>query len=123
MPDAPTATSFQCIQHHTTGPDMSPNSRILYRLLLVAAGINVLGLPLAIFQSEPWHAAVHAALALACGFGALRLRHRRPDPSDPLQRLEESPSDQAELGAGEGHQFDDEWLKRRQAHDREGRQE
>lgn len=102
---------------------MSPNSRLLYRLLVVASAINVLGLPFAVLRSEPLHATVHAGLALICGFLALRLRHRRPDRPDTLERLEGTPSDPTELGAGDQGQLNDEWLRRQQEYDRQSRRE
>lgn len=103
-------------------PEPAP-SRILYRLLLAATAINVLGLPIAVFRAEPWHASVHAGLALLCGYWALRLRHRRY-PSGATHSGEEVPGEAdepRELDDGSGTAMRDEWLRRRskEPHDRD----
>jgi hypothetical protein len=104
---------------------MASHSRTFSRLLLVATAINVIGLPLAIVQSEPMHATWHAGLALICGFWALRLRHPRPtnepevddyDPADPA-------SAPAELGTGDQASMNDEWLRRKRAAEQQERRE
>ena len=103
---------------------MTSVSRILYRLLIVATVVNVVGLPFAVAQAEPWHATLHASLALACGFWALRLRHRRTgsdDPGEPEQldaRDDEAPRG---LDAGDQTALNDQWLKQRLASEREER--
>ena len=99
-----------------------PPSRILYGFLLVATAINVLGLPFAVFAAEPLHATVHAGLALACGYWALRLRHRRllgqaqaagggaPDQADEPRELE----------AGGSEALRDQWLRQQRSEKHQG---
>ena len=103
---------------------MTSASRLLYRFLIVATVVNVVGLPFAVAQAEPWHATLHASLALACGFWALRLRHRRTG-SDDLEGLEQldAPDHQEprELDAGGQAAMNDQWLERRPASEREER--
>lgn len=47
---------------------------IWYPIVVVLSVINVLGAAFAAGQAQPWHATIHAALALAFGLGAQRLR-------------------------------------------------
>jgi hypothetical protein len=57
----------------------------------IAAGLSVINLVAVGFaagSAEPWHAAVHAALALAFGSWAQRLRHA-PEGIERQERLEE----------------------------------
>lgn len=94
---------------------MGSHSRTFYRLLLVATAINVVGLPFAVLQSEPWHATVHAGLALACGFWALMLRHRRPVAGSQMESgydIDETRSEAGQLDSGDQAGGQDQWLKR-----------
>jgi hypothetical protein len=43
-------------------------------IAIVLSALNLVGVGYAAGAAEPWHAAVHAALALAFGLGAQRLR-------------------------------------------------
>ena len=47
---------------------------IWYPIAVVLSVINLAGVGFAARQAEPWHAAIHAALALAFGLWAQRLR-------------------------------------------------
>lgn len=103
---------------------MTSASRLLYRLLIVASVVNLVGLPFAVAQAEPWHATLHASLALAGGFWALRLRHRRTGGDDlagPEQL--DLPDDEGPRGINAGDQaaLNDQWLKRRPVSEREER--
>ena len=49
--------------------------------------LNLVGAGFAVGQGEPWHAAIHVAVALAFGLGARRLR-RGPGGSELEPRLE-----------------------------------
>ena len=63
---------------------------IWYPIAVVLGAINLLGAGFAIGTAEPWHATVHAALALAFGLWARRLR-QGPGGSElqaPLEVLE-----------------------------------
>jgi len=53
---------------------MTFKSAIWHPIAVVLSVINLLGAGFAIGSAEPWHAAVHAALALAFGLWAQRLR-------------------------------------------------
>ncbi len=68
--------------------------RALWRpVALVATGINLVGIAWAVAAAEPWHAAVHAALALAFGVWAQRLR-QEPGGTD-LAGMQRDVEDQA----------------------------
>jgi hypothetical protein len=61
----------------------------------IAAVLSVLNLAAVGFaaqSAEPWHATTHAALALAFGYWALRLK-KSPSASDRDDRLEELESE------------------------------
>ncbi len=60
---------------------------IWYPIAVVLSVINLLGAWFAAGQAEPLHATIHAALALAFGLWAQRLR-RGPGGSDVQARLE-----------------------------------
>jgi uncharacterized membrane protein YhiD involved in acid resistance len=60
---------------------------IWYPIAVVLSVINLLGVGFAAGQAQPWHAAIHAALALAFGVWAQRLR-QSPGGSDLQARLE-----------------------------------
>ena len=49
----------------------------------VLSGLNLVGVGLAAGEAEPWHAGIHAVLAMAFGFWAQRLQ--RPAPESELQ--------------------------------------
>jgi hypothetical protein len=72
---------------------MTFKSRIWYPIAGVLSVINLVAVGFAAGEAEPWHAGVHAALALAFGLGAERLRQRRrvsefPAPFEALEALE-----------------------------------
>jgi hypothetical protein len=56
-------------------------------IAVVLSVINLVGVGFAAGSAEPWHAAGHAALALAFGLWAQRLR-QGPDGSEREARLE-----------------------------------
>lgn len=63
---------------------------IWYPIALVLSVINLVGVGFAAGEPQPWHAAIHAALALAFGLWAQRLR-QGPGGSElqaPLEGLE-----------------------------------
>ena len=60
---------------------------IWYPIAGVLVAINLLGAGFAAGSAEPWHATVHAALALAFGLWARRLR-QGPGESELQNRLE-----------------------------------
>jgi HAMP domain-containing protein len=71
---------------------MASKYSIWYAIAVALTVINLVAIPLTVRPNEPWHAATHAALALAFGLWAQRLR-RRPGgselpPSDRLEALE-----------------------------------
>ena len=47
---------------------------IWYPIAVVLSAINLVGVGFAVSPAQPWHAATHAALALAFGLWARRLR-------------------------------------------------
>jgi hypothetical protein len=60
---------------------------IWYPIAVVLSAINLLGAGFAAASAEPWHATVHAALAVAFGLWASRLR-QGPGGSELQDRLE-----------------------------------
>jgi len=60
---------------------------IWYPIAVVLSVINLVGVGFAARSAEPWHATVHAALALAFGLWARRLRPG-PGGSERQARLE-----------------------------------
>ena len=63
---------------------------IWYPIAIVLSVINLVGVGFAAGEPQPWHAALHAALALAIGLWAQRLR-QGPGGSElqaPLEGLE-----------------------------------
>ncbi len=63
---------------------------IWYPIAVVLSVINLVGVGFAAGEPQPWHAAIHAALALAFGLWAQRLR-QGPAGSElhaPLEGLE-----------------------------------
>jgi hypothetical protein len=67
---------------------MTFKSRIWYPIAGVLSAINLVAVGFAAGEAEPWHAAVHAALALAFGLGAQRLRQRPRGNELAQDRLE-----------------------------------
>jgi hypothetical protein len=66
---------------------MTFKSRMWYPIAVVVSAINVAGFGFAVRSAEPWHATIHAGLALAFGFWASRSR-RGSDASTHEARLE-----------------------------------
>jgi hypothetical protein len=66
---------------------MASKPTIWYPIAVALTVINLASIPFTV--GEPWHAATHAALALACGLWAQRLR-RGPPPAEtePSARFE-----------------------------------
>jgi hypothetical protein len=60
---------------------------IWYPIAVVLSVVNLLGAGFAAGQAQPWHATIHAALALAFGLWAQRLR-QGPGGSEVPARLE-----------------------------------
>ena len=60
---------------------------IWYPIAVVLSVVNLVGVGFAAGEPQPWHAAIHAALALAFGLWARRLR-QGPSGSDLQDRLE-----------------------------------
>jgi hypothetical protein len=60
---------------------------IWYPIAVVLTAINLAGAGFAAGQAEAWHATIHAALAVAFGLWAQRLR-QAPRGSEPQARLE-----------------------------------
>jgi hypothetical protein len=60
---------------------------IWYPIAVVLSVINLAGVGFAAAQGQPWHATIHAALALAFGLWAQRLR-QGPGGSELQARLE-----------------------------------
>jgi hypothetical protein len=75
---------------------MTFKSRIWYPITGVLSMINLAAVGYAAASAEPWHATVHAALAMAFGLGAYRLR-QRPGGGDQLGRLEALEADMTAL--------------------------
>jgi TolA-binding protein len=67
---------------------MTFKSRLWYPVAIVLTLVNVGGIFFAAGETEPFHAAVHGALALAFGLWAQRLRERRREVvEDPDSQL------------------------------------
>jgi len=58
-----------------------------YQVAVGLTAINLVGVGFAVGPGQPWHAAIHAALALVCGLWAQRLRRGRGE-SELQGRLE-----------------------------------
>lgn len=56
---------------------MALNPRIWYPIAAIGCFVNVVGVAFAVLPGEPWHATLHAALAVASGVWAQHLRARR----------------------------------------------
>jgi len=59
-----------------------------YPIAVVLAAINLVGVGFAVGPGQPWHAGIHAALALAFGLWAQRLRQQRTGGSELQAGLE-----------------------------------
>lgn len=61
-----------------------------YPIAVALSVLNLVGVGFAVRPGEPWHATTHAALAVAFGLWAQRLRHRRGgnELEDRLDALE-----------------------------------
>ncbi len=62
-------------------------------IAIVLSAVNLVGVGLAAGEAEPWHAGIHAALGLAFGLWAQRLRQRSSGgevqaPFDALEAVE-----------------------------------
>jgi len=69
---------------------------IWYPIAIVLSVINLLGAAFAAGQAQPWHATIHAALALAFGLWAQRLR-QGPGGSELQARLEALEAEMSKL--------------------------
>ena len=56
---------------------MALNPRIWYPIAAFGCFVNVVGVAFAVSPGEPWHATLHAALAVAFGVWAQHLKARR----------------------------------------------
>jgi hypothetical protein len=63
---------------------------IWYPIAVILSVVNLVAVGFAAGESEPWHAGIHAALALVFGLWAERLRRRPPgsDVQGPLEVVE-----------------------------------
>lgn len=69
---------------------------IWYPIAVLLSVVNVGAVGFAARAAEPWHAAIHAALALALGLWAQRLR-QGPGGSEVQSRIEELDADMSQL--------------------------
>jgi hypothetical protein len=69
---------------------------IWYPIAVVLSAVNLVGAGFAAAEAEPWHAAIHTALALAFGLWAQRLR-QGPGEIDLQGRLEALEADVSNL--------------------------
>jgi hypothetical protein len=81
---------------------MTFKSAIWYPIAIVLSAVNLVAVGFAAGESEPWHAAGHAALGLAFGLWAQRLRQRRGGselqaPLEVLDALEALEGDVSKL--------------------------
>lgn len=60
---------------------------VWFPIAIVLTAINLVGVGFAAASAEPWHASIHAALALGFALWAQRLR-RRPEATELPARLE-----------------------------------
>jgi hypothetical protein len=77
---------------------MTFKPRIWFPIAVVLSVVNLLAAGFAAGQAEPWHTTVHAALALAFGLWAQRLRQQGAGGSDLEARLEALEAELGELG-------------------------
>jgi hypothetical protein len=73
---------------------------IWYPIAVVLSALNLVGVGFAAGEPQPWHAGLHAALALAFGLWAERLRQRprRSEPPAALEVLDALDELEAEVG-------------------------
>ena len=78
---------------------MSFKPAIWYRIAVVLSVINLVAVGFAAGEPQPWHVAIHAALALAFGLWAQRLRQgpRESELQAPLEVLEAVEALEAEV--------------------------
>ena len=69
---------------------------IWHPIAVVLSAVNLVAVGFAAGSAEPWHAGVHAALALGFGLWAQRLR-QNPGGNDRLARLETLEADVSDL--------------------------
>jgi hypothetical protein len=71
---------------------------IWYPIAVVLSVGNLAGVGFAAAAAEPWHATLHATLAVAFGLWAHRLRRSRPGGSDLQARLDALEAEVSRLG-------------------------
>ena len=73
---------------------------IWYPIAIVLSAVNLVAVGFAAGESQPWHAGIHAALALAFGMWAQRLRRspRGSELQDSLEVLEAVEALEVEVG-------------------------
>jgi hypothetical protein len=81
---------------------MTFKSKIWYPIAFVLSALNLVAVGFAAGEPEPWHAGGHAALALAFGLWAQRLRRQRgaselQAPIEVLEALEAVEAEVSEL--------------------------
>jgi hypothetical protein len=79
---------------------MSFKSPLWYPIAIVLSAVNLVAVGFAAREPEPWHAGIHAALALVFGLWAQRLRQRRggSELQAPLEVLEALDTLEVEVG-------------------------
>jgi hypothetical protein len=75
---------------------MTLNPRVWQPIAIALTALNLAGVGFAAARGEAWHAAIHAALALAFGLWAQRLR-QTPDETSQPARLEALEADVGSL--------------------------
>jgi hypothetical protein len=72
-----------------------------YPIAIVLSAINLVGVGFAVQPGEPWHAAIHASLALGFGLWAQRLRQRRgrSELETPMEAIEALEAEMSRLRA------------------------
>ena len=68
---------------------MTFKSPLWQPVAIALSAVNLVAVGFAAGAAEPWHAAIHAALALAFGLGVQRLRQRPGDVIGQDARLDE----------------------------------
>jgi hypothetical protein len=73
---------------------------IWYPIAIVLSAINLVAVGFAAGEPQPWHAGIHAALAVAFGLWAQRLRQRlrENELQTPLEVLEAAEALEVEVG-------------------------
>ena len=82
---------------------MALNPRTWYPIAAVLSVVNLAAVAFAVFPASPWHATLHAGLALAFGVWAQRLRGRRQAslPAGEADREADALQDEVEDLRGE----------------------